>query len=590
MIDGKISYSELLINWETGTQLLNLVKALRKWMHNAGVHNYNDALQLLNEFSRLMATPRQELTSKAKEALASEHGKQCDGPGNRKESRNSTMSWIELRNARPNIPPSLLFFLLKEYENGRGLSEAPQWIPNEDTIMKGDPMESVNEYVRIWQESERLYVQPKHQMIEPIYRPPDLATLFNTARSKFAVESFDNALAERYQSFRWNTLIKTYPPPGRIVQDSGFSINSARSHNSNLVPELIRGKQHNSSDSSDFRDFAELNTEINSSRRPSMFDTLEIPRPKISTECPSRSILANRSGNYRRMTETELGGRRSRGAMSEIGGVKRADVQRVVPVAGGGFRSRGGVYGLGLSSPHLEDLAINNGTMSFSRTRNFNRRGTPRGTALSVSSLNVSQSLERKNFQEVQKIRDDWSEFKRSLSRPATPSGSTIDADAETLNGSLLAYPSNLMIQSAYNFGTFPRGRRADSLSSFGLDLNMRKSQQSLISVDLDRPNGTAVMNVILEKIATETYGMKFVEGHMTRFGQLGVYVKSITPETAASRGNIEIGDRILAINGKDVTGLTFKETCDLLKESVTRVTLTIHRGLVINPDDLQIE
>lgn len=57
-------------------------------------------------------------------------------------------------------------------------------------------MESVNEYVRIWQESERLYVQPKHQMIEPIYRPPDLATLFNTTRSKFAVESFDNALGK----------------------------------------------------------------------------------------------------------------------------------------------------------------------------------------------------------------------------------------------------------------------------------------------------------------------------------------------------------------------------------------------------------
>lgn len=99
--------------------------------------------------------------------------------------------------------------------------------------------------------------------------------------------------AERHQSFRWNTLIKMYPPPGRIVQDSGFSINSARSHNSNLVPELIRGKQQNSSDSSDFRDFAELNTEINSGRRPNMFDTLEIPRPKISTECPSRSILVS---------------------------------------------------------------------------------------------------------------------------------------------------------------------------------------------------------------------------------------------------------------------------------------------------------
>nr|CDS26113.1 multiple pdz domain protein [Hymenolepis microstoma] len=58
-----VNNRELLINWETGTQLVNLVKALRKWMHNAGVQNYNNALQLLNDFARLMATPRQELVS-----------------------------------------------------------------------------------------------------------------------------------------------------------------------------------------------------------------------------------------------------------------------------------------------------------------------------------------------------------------------------------------------------------------------------------------------------------------------------------------------------------------------------------------------
>ncbi|VDO06329.1 unnamed protein product [Rodentolepis nana] len=435
-----------------------------------------------------------------------------------------------------------------------------QWILNEETTIRGDVMESVNEYVRIWQESERLYEQPKHQIAELIYRPPDLATLFSTARSKFVVEAFDSALAERHQAFRWSTLLKVCPPPGRIAQDSVSLINSPRSNNHKLMPELTRGRQQNSSDLSDFRDFAELNTEINSVRRPSTLDVLDVPRPKISTECPSRSILANRAGNYRRTPELELDGRRSRGTISEVGGVKRADVQRVVPVPGGGFRSRGGIYGLGLSSPHLGDMNINNGTMSVSRARNFQRRGASRGTILSVSSSNVSQSLELKNVKEIQKIRDDWSEFKRSLSRPATPSGSTIDADAETLNGSLMAYPSNLMIQSAYNFGTFPSRRRMDSLNSFGLDSNMRKSQQSLISVDFERSNGTAVMNVILEKAATENYGMKFVEGHMTRFGQLGVYVKSITPGTAASGGNIEIGDRILAINGKDVTGLTFKE------------------------------
>ncbi|VDO01064.1 unnamed protein product, partial [Rodentolepis nana] len=64
IIEEFVNNRELLINWETGTQLVNLVKALRKWMHNAGVQHYNDALQLLNDFALLMATPRQELASK----------------------------------------------------------------------------------------------------------------------------------------------------------------------------------------------------------------------------------------------------------------------------------------------------------------------------------------------------------------------------------------------------------------------------------------------------------------------------------------------------------------------------------------------
>ncbi|VDM34865.1 unnamed protein product [Hydatigera taeniaeformis] len=51
----------LVINWETGTQVLNLTKAISKWMHNAGVQNHKEAMQLLYDFSRLMATPRQEL-------------------------------------------------------------------------------------------------------------------------------------------------------------------------------------------------------------------------------------------------------------------------------------------------------------------------------------------------------------------------------------------------------------------------------------------------------------------------------------------------------------------------------------------------
>lgn len=56
------------------------------------------------------------------------------------------------------------------------------------------------------------------------------------------------------------------------------------------LPDLIRVKQRGSSDSSDIRDFAELNTEVNGPKA-NAFDALEITRPTLSSEGPSRSIL-----------------------------------------------------------------------------------------------------------------------------------------------------------------------------------------------------------------------------------------------------------------------------------------------------------
>ena len=204
-----------------------------------------------------------------------------------------------------------------------------------------------------------------------------------------------------------------------------------------------------------------------------------------------------------------------RTTISELGGVRRADIQHVVPVPGGGFRSRAGLYDLGASSPHLQEL-ITSGTMSVPRRGKFARRAGLQNLAHSASSLNVSQSLDRRTgAREAQKIKDDWSEFKKSLSRPTTTS--TIEPDAETLNGSFSLQPPSLMTQSAYNFGTFPSRRREDSFSSF-LDINLRKSQQSLISIDPERSAERSVMNVQLEKIANETYGLKFVEGQVSTF------------------------------------------------------------------------
>ncbi|CDS37562.1 multiple pdz domain protein [Echinococcus multilocularis] len=548
IIEEFVENRALVINWETGTQVLNLVKALSKWMHNAGVQNYKEALQLLHDFARLMATPRQELLN---------------------------MSWEQLRTKRPTLPPSLLYFLLKNYESGKAMQSARGWFTNDDNVLRESPIDAVNQYAKHWQEIGQLCSLSRLQRAEMAHRPPDPATLFSTVQAKIAVDLFDRTLAEHHQVFRWNALLKGYRPPTSMLKDSGSVCSSGIRMNSSRLgsqlPDLIRLKHHGSSDSSDIRDFAELNAEVNGLKSQTL-DTLDILRPTLSFEGPSHSILTGRPYNSRRATA------------SELGGVRRTDVQHVVPVPGGGFRSRVRAYELGASSPHLQDWSIS-GTTSVSRGRNCARRSALRSAGLFGSSLNISQSPDPlRRSQEAQRIRDDWSEFKKSLSHPTTPS--TIEPDAETLNGSFSIHLPAVMIQSSQDFSNPPRRRREDSLSSF-TDWNFRKSQQSLISVDLDRSIASSVINVQLDKVANETYGLKFVEGHMTRFGQLGIYVKSITPDTSASRADIKLGDRILAINGKDVTEMTFKETCDLLKDCISRVTLTIQRGLVENPDDL---
>ncbi|VDM35207.1 unnamed protein product [Hydatigera taeniaeformis] len=458
------------------------------------------------------------------------------------------MSWEQLRLKRPTLSPSLLYFLLNNYENGRAIQSARGWYTNDEKALRGNPIDAVNEYARYWQETEQLCTPSRLQRAETPHRPPDLATLFSTVRAKIAVDSFDRVLGEHHQAFRWAALLKGYRPPTLVLKDSGSVCSSGIRVNSTRLggqlPDLIRAKHRGSSDSSDVRDFAELNTEVIGSK-PDALDAHEIPRPTLSSEGPSRSILTGKPYNYRRATT------------SELGGVRRTDVQQVVPVPGGGFRSRAGAYELGASSPRLQDWCAS-GTMSVSRGRTCARRSALRGSGLFGSSLNISQSLDPlRRSQEAQRIHDDWSEFKKSLSHPTTPS--TIEPDAETLNGSLSIHPSAVMTQSGHEFNNFSCKEREDSLSSF-MDWNLRKSQQSLISVDMDKPIASSVINVQLEKVADETYGLKFVEGHMTRFSQLGVYVKSITPDTPASRGDVRLGDRILAINGKDVTGMTFKE------------------------------
>lgn len=106
-------------------------------------------------------------------------------------------------------------------------------------------------------------------------------------------------IAERGQTFRWSAFLRSYPPPGRIVQDngslssSGLQSSNALLKNDSLEPGLLRAARLSSSDSSDFRDFAEPNANVTHGRSPGLFEALEIPLPTLSTEGPSRSILVS---------------------------------------------------------------------------------------------------------------------------------------------------------------------------------------------------------------------------------------------------------------------------------------------------------
>ncbi|VDD76814.1 unnamed protein product [Mesocestoides corti] len=479
IIEEFVNNRNLTVDCDTGSHLVNLVRALRAWMRNAGVQNYKDALQLLHDFAHTMSTPRSDLVS---------------------------MSWRQLRLAHPNLPSSLLYFTLYNYEDGKARYEAPAWRVTDSDAPKGNALVTVNEYVKRWQDTERLYTTRRPQKNEPAYRPPDLATLFSTVRSKIAVESFDSILAERRDTFRWSVLLKHFPPAALEPQENNADVNCATLTNSgqlrSQVSDMMRRTDERGSDSSEFRDSADFNADTGPIKwSPSACPTVPaLPKPTVSNAEPVRSVLAGRPYAYRRST------------VSELGGTNRAGLQKIVPVAGGGFRSRAGPNELGVSSPQLPDWS--SGAMSVSRA--FKKRGPSSvvGGFLSASSINVSRSAEfRTTTNDVQKIRKDWSEFKKNLSRPTTPS--TIEPDArslaETLNGSLLVNAPAMMTQSDYNFATLPSRLRGESALSIN-GWNTHRSQQSLLSVDLEKP---ALINVQLEKVANESYGLKIVEGHV---------------------------------------------------------------------------
>lgn len=111
-------------------------------------------------------------------------------------------------------------------------------------------------------------------------------------------ELFLCILAKHGQGFRWATILAIFPPAGlrkteSLASPDKHTIINGVPLSGQLPGGLIRPRNQGSSDSSDFRDFADLHDEI--SRRRSKTNHVDghppIPKPTISTEGPTRSVI-----------------------------------------------------------------------------------------------------------------------------------------------------------------------------------------------------------------------------------------------------------------------------------------------------------
>ncbi|KAF7259525.1 hypothetical protein EG68_03235 [Paragonimus skrjabini miyazakii] len=101
---------------------------------------------------------------------------------------------------------------------------------------------------------------------------------------------------------------------------------------------------------------------------------------------------------------------------------------------------------------------------------------------------------------------------------------------------------------------------------------------------------GDTVTNVTLTRGPNSGFGLVLVDGARTALDQPGVFVKSTTANgVAAESGAIRFGDRIHAINGQDLTGMTYSEALKLLKSCTQRTTFTIRRCSLSDPNLLLV-
>ncbi|CAH8642801.1 unnamed protein product [Heterobilharzia americana] len=201
------------VDWETGMQLLNGVNWLENWLRSHKLDKHRRPLNMLMQVANLLATPRQKLFK---------------------------MTWNDMRETYPSIPPALLRFLLEEYEEGYGVQNTNNWSIDEKdaAVVDEDPTDLIEIALKGWKSKERLRPAKPHHHQLPLYRPMDPYGLCTQTAMKSCINQLDGKLASNQSPcihFRWHELMRQFPPPRVIPQIHG-------NRNSSINRSAIRHK------------------------------------------------------------------------------------------------------------------------------------------------------------------------------------------------------------------------------------------------------------------------------------------------------------------------------------------------------------
>ncbi|CAH8588442.1 unnamed protein product [Schistosoma turkestanicum] len=630
------------IDYETGTNLLNGINWLDNWLRVRRLDKHKRPLNIIFQVANLLATPRKQLLM---------------------------MSWNEMRETHPNIPPALLRYLLEEYEEGYGAQNTNNWSIDEKdaAVVDEDPADLIEIALKGWKSKERLSPGKTCANQSPVYRPMDPYGLCNQSPMQQCINQLDGKLAAIQSPviyFRWQELMREFPPPRVIPQ-----IHVNRNHN--LTRSTIRNKlavanrkrlpirssngrmstspsvmnQSTGLENSEFLSLpnktqtSQFDNSLRSIEQTSKFSNDMKPKPSSGEPvwCGNHS---SGTGNPQiaSMNSTQKALYYLKGLAASIGGIDlianaNGDQDLLSPdskyLNNPEIRSKANyyqqeniyhsqVFNRKVISPQWSNqmletnrtetpvnpwyldprLQVQNGLSQS--LGDFSNGFRPPSNAPSLSRLNVDQLNETAN---------DWKQYRMSLlgqgldkirtskagSRSVTPRlipNRNVSSSMSNLPTNQYKIPDMVIHEATDNISEIvselDRGRDTDSDAMSSVNLLDMNPERVLSDVLTRSSLGSAISNVTLCKEPNSGFGLVLVDGERTSLDQPGIFVKSVAPNSVAEmNGTFRLGDRILAINGRDLTSMTYKDALALLRQCVNQTTFTVLRCNLPEPEAL---